>query len=125
MFVLASFELPFHFARMWEAERGACGLKQETLASIMRLTPQQLRQQLTGQGHVSFQRFLLLLADAEGRAFATGLLNRIFAEVGLAQIDPFAEWLKQGLALAMKTRMARGELDAVREERRKQERRIA
>lgn len=126
MFVLASYQLPVNFTRLWEAERGACGLKQETLATIMRLTPQQLHQQLTGHGHVSFQRFLLLLADPDGRAFAQGLLNRIFAEVGLANVDPFTTWLHQGIALAMKTRMVRSELDKVREvevERRKEERR--
>lgn len=111
------------FGTVWEQVRGECGLKKETLARAMWLTPQQHQQQLTGQGHVSFQRFVLLLIDPDCRVFAQRLLNRIFAEAGLANVEPFSELVKQLFALAVKTHMAKAQLDDVRAERRQAARR--
>src|SRR5678815_3473162 len=110
MLMLTAPLLPFNFTRLWEAERGERGLKNDTLASIMGLTRAQLSQQLSERGHVSFQRFLMLLADPDGRGFAQGLLNRIFSEMGLAHVDPFSAWLTQGFALFMRARPAKAEL---------------
>lgn len=111
MFVLAAPSLPFSFTKLWEAERSERGLKNETLASLMGLTRPQLAQQLNERGHVSFQRFLMLLADPDGREFAQGLLNRIFSEVGLAHVDPFSTWLKHGMALMLKAHLRKKDDD--------------
>ena len=117
MFWLGSVELPFDFVALWERERGAHGLKHEWLALKMGISSQQLSQQLHGHGHPSFKRVLLLLSDPDGRAFVEGLVNRIFVHMGMAEVAPFLDWLKEGQAIATRSRMAKASLAPQHEER--------
>jgi DNA-binding transcriptional regulator YdaS (Cro superfamily) len=94
----------------------AVGMKQETLARLMGITPVHLHQQLHGLGHLSMPRLLMAGLDADGRAFWRALMPELAALVGVEDIDGIAAHLAKAVAL-LERRNVKAE-SATREERR-------
>jgi len=114
--------LGFGFEALWDRRAGMHLLKRDTLATVMRITGPQLSQQLHGRGgHVSWQRFVLLLADPDTRDFAQGLYRDVCVALKIAHVEPFQAWLQEGVGIALRVQLAQAE----REHREQTERQIA
>lgn len=107
--MLSAPPLPFNFKPIWDAALLDAKVSHKTIAALMKLSSQQLSQQVAQQHHLSLFRLILLATDDDGRRFLEAFFARLHPHLGLddlamqqqlsmlrAQID--------GLLKAMKTR---------------------
>ena len=99
--------------------RERVGLKHESLAALMGISPSQLSMQLQPGGHVSITRLLHAAKDDDGRRFLQMFWTSVAEHVGLDDSDAVVQELKrlQGriawLADRFQVRMAKAELREV------------
>ena len=78
---------------------GVTGIKQETLAALMGITPGQLSQQLSRHGHVSFFRLVEATQDEDGQRFVVTLFAMLDEDGVLSLSDPLASTLGRLMVL--------------------------
>lgn len=107
-----------NWADLFARTRGEVGLKHDTLARMMGISPQQLSMQLAGNGHVSLFRLTQVAADDDpvGKRFVETLLRLISHELGFGATDPTAAAVANLMVSVghlmnhMQLRMAKAEL---------------
>lgn len=107
-----------NWADLFARVRGEVGLKHDTLARMMGISPQQLSMQLAGNGHVSLFRLTQAAADDDpvGKRFVETLLRLISHELGFGATDPTAAAVANLMVSVghlmnhMQLRMAKAEL---------------
>jgi transcriptional regulator with XRE-family HTH domain len=108
--VAVPIDLTVAVARAVEEARQSCGLKLESLASLMGISREQLSQELRGQGVISLSRLVMASRDVDGRAFWLAFLPALGELVGVEDLDAVAAQLRRVVA-ALDTRvMAKADL---------------
>ena len=101
------------------------GLKHEAVAALMGISRQQLAMQLQPGGHLSVTRLLRLAEDEDGALFMQAVWTDVADYLGLDSTDAIAQELRrfQGrlgwIADKLQVRMAKSELRAVEQARRR------